>query len=126
MRASPARRARARTQVRRVIHFVAQHNHDLLDGRHMDQIVLAGLYGICRIHQADVTFKDLVEAYKRMPSASKELWLNVPLLEPGRTGNIIAFYNEVRAAPARAPLAPAPGAARARVDSRDSVRGARP
>mmetsp|Transcript_3580 Transcript_3580/g.9354 ORF Transcript_3580/g.9354 Transcript_3580/m.9354 type:complete len:462 (-) Transcript_3580:545-1930(-) len=82
-------------QVWRVILFVVQNNRDILDYRHIDQIVLAAIYGVCKIHATDVTFKDLVSAYKKLPNASSDTWLKVPLAKPGQVGNIISFYNDV-------------------------------
>ncbi|KAJ1633074.1 hypothetical protein T492DRAFT_867376, partial [Pavlovales sp. CCMP2436] len=68
----------------RVILFVVQNNRDILDYRHIDQIVLAAIYGVCKIHATDVTFKDLVSAYKKLPNASSDTWLKVPLAKPGQ------------------------------------------
>ncbi|KAG8462847.1 hypothetical protein KFE25_001620 [Diacronema lutheri] len=82
-------------QVRRVVQYVLAHNYDLLEGRHPDQLVIAAVYGVCKIHSTDVTFKDLVQAYKTIAATSSNMWLAVPLVRPGSFGNIIAFYNDV-------------------------------
>jgi hypothetical protein len=88
---------RLSVQVWRVILFVVQNNRDILEYRHIDQIVLAAIYGVCKIHGTDVTFKDLVSAYKKLPNATSDTWLKVPLAKPGAVGNIINFYNDVSA-----------------------------
>lgn len=82
-----------------MIRYVVMNNHDLLESRHIDQIVLAALYGVCKIHNVEVTFKDLVQAYRDLPNTNVDTWMNVPLINPGERGNIIAFYNDVRRAP---------------------------
>lgn len=89
-----------------MVQYVLAHNYDLLEGRHPDQLVIAAVYGVCKIHSTDVTFKDLVQAYKTIAATSSNMWLAVPLVRPGSFGNIIAFYNDVRALLATARAAP--------------------
>lgn len=88
-----------------------EHTH-LLYGRHLDQLLLCSLYGVCKVLRLDhVTFKEITTHYKKQHSSSnhgssgiprQEIFRNVVIkfaensLQPAEVGDIITFYNKVR------------------------------
>lgn len=73
----------------------------LVYNRHLDQIVMCALYGVCKVHNMSaVKFKDIVDAYQHLPHAIAHTYRNVvlsqtPLLEVQERNDIIKFYNKV-------------------------------
>ncbi|KAM0947141.1 putative transcription repressor RB family [Dioscorea sansibarensis] len=76
----------------------------LLFNRHIDQIILCGFYGVAKISQLTLTFKEIIYNYRKQPQCKPQVFRGVFVDWPstsrnGRTGqehvDIITFYNEV-------------------------------
>ena len=89
-------------QVWEVVHLVIDSERYLLKGRHLDQILMCAVYGVCKYGvyfnqaatQKQVTFRHIIEQYMRLYGASEKTYREVhmrPLNEEPK--DIIAFYN---------------------------------
>ncbi|KAK1272313.1 Retinoblastoma-related protein [Acorus gramineus] len=76
----------------------------LFFNRHIDQIILCSFYGVAKISQLSLTFKEIISSYRRQPQCKPQVFRSVFVAWPlahrsGRTGqehvDIITFYNEV-------------------------------
>ena len=81
----------------------------LLYNRHLDQILLCAVYGVCKVNSArgslleerQVTFRDIIACYHKQPQCREETFWTVsleqtdPELEVTRRGDVIQFYNQV-------------------------------
>ena len=65
-----------------------------MQGRHLDQLIMCSLYGIARVQEEQLQFKDIINKYKNMPQHDAKVYRNC-LLESGEQGNIITFYNNI-------------------------------
>ena len=68
---------------------------ELFINRHMDQIVISTIYGVCRAKNLNVTFNSLITKYTEFYSDSGKLFRQVRIDDMNTTGDIIQFYNEV-------------------------------
>ena len=64
-------------QVWDVSKLVIDSARDLLVGRHLDQILMCAVYGVCKVNQRQVTFRQIIEQYKRQPGASPRTFREV-------------------------------------------------
>uniref|UniRef100_A0A8C4IX45 Retinoblastoma-associated protein n=1 Tax=Dicentrarchus labrax TaxID=13489 RepID=A0A8C4IX45_DICLA len=71
-----------------------QHEHELMRGRHLDQLMMSAMYAICKVKSVDLRFKTIVTAYKNMPNTNQETFKHV-LITEGHYDSIIVFYNQV-------------------------------
>jgi len=54
-----------------ILEHAAYEQSHLFYNRHIDQIVLASLYGFCRVHKLDhISFRDIVNLYKKQPQSN--------------------------------------------------------
>eukprot|EP01094_Clydonella_sp_ATCC50884_P022560 TRINITY_DN5224_c0_g1_i3.p1 TRINITY_DN5224_c0_g1~~TRINITY_DN5224_c0_g1_i3.p1 ORF type:complete len:908 (+),score=205.50 TRINITY_DN5224_c0_g1_i3:682-3405(+) len=67
---------------------------NMLKNRHLDQIMMCTLYGICRANRHVMTFQNIIDCYRRQPQATGSTWRDVMISEEVR-GDIIQFYNRV-------------------------------
>ncbi|XP_057721119.1 retinoblastoma-related protein isoform X1 [Arachis stenosperma] len=76
----------------------------LFFNRHIDQIILCCFYGVAKISQLNLTFKEIIYNYRKQPQCKPQVFRNVFVdwsltRRNGRRGqehvDIIAFYNEV-------------------------------
>ena len=81
----------------------------LLYNRHLDQILLCAVYGVCKVNSArgfvledrHVQFRDIIACYHKQPQCREETFWTVsleqsdPELEVSRRGDVIQFYNLV-------------------------------
>mmetsp|Transcript_7161 Transcript_7161/g.12032 ORF Transcript_7161/g.12032 Transcript_7161/m.12032 type:complete len:873 (-) Transcript_7161:575-3193(-) len=68
----------------------------LLLGRHLDQLIMCTVYGVCKVNQRAVTFRHIIEQYKRQPKATMKVFREVRMKEPGdQPQDIICFYNQI-------------------------------
>ncbi|KAL8519914.1 hypothetical protein ACS0TY_010739 [Phlomoides rotata] len=76
----------------------------LFFNRHIDQIILCCFYGVAKISQLNLTFKEIIFNYRKQPHCKPQVFRNVyvdwkALRRNGKTGpdhvDIIAFYNEI-------------------------------
>ncbi|CAD7704720.1 unnamed protein product [Ostreobium quekettii] len=89
-------------QVFNAIQFALYECTELFYNRHLDQILLSSLYGVCKVNQLEhVPFREIIHQYKRQPHAKPEVYKTVilqqsePDFKVERTGDIIEFYNQV-------------------------------
>ncbi|TYZ61755.1 hypothetical protein PybrP1_001081 [[Pythium] brassicae (nom. inval.)] len=91
-------------------------HHALLKDRHLDQVILCSLYGVCKVNNVrpEVTFKRVIDAYKKLHSqpagtsslhggsatpvslargSSNDVIRNIKLDADDARGDIIKFYN---------------------------------
>ncbi|KAL5724489.1 Retinoblastoma-related protein 1 [Ranunculus cassubicifolius] len=75
----------------------------LFFNRHIDQIILCSLYGVCKISHINVTFREIIYNYRKQPHCKPQVFRSVfversSTLHSGKTGHehvdIITFYNE--------------------------------
>jgi retinoblastoma-like protein 1 len=84
-----------------IVEYVIYDQTRLLYNRHVDQIILSSLYGVCKVHQIGVTFREIVHHYSKQTQCKQEVYRAVvlsqtyPELQVEETGDIILFYNRV-------------------------------
>lgn len=62
-----------------VSHVVSEHTN-LLYGRHLDQVILCALYGVCKVNQLkQITFKDIITHYKKQAQAKNSIFRTVSI-----------------------------------------------
>ncbi|NXN16455.1 RB protein, partial [Indicator maculatus] len=71
-----------------------QNEYELMKDRHLDQIMMCSMYGICKVKNVDLRFKIIVSAYKELPNANQETFKRV-LIREEQYDSIIVFYNLV-------------------------------
>lgn len=76
----------------------------LFFNRHIDQILLCCFYGVAKISQLSLTFREIIFNYRKQPQCKPQVFRSVFVdwsseRRPGKTGqehlDIITFYNEV-------------------------------
>lgn len=76
----------------------------LFFSRHIDQIILCCLYGVAKISQLNLTFREIIVNYRKQPHCKPQVFRSVfvdwsSARHHGKTGqehlDIIAFYNEI-------------------------------
>ncbi|WOL03887.1 retinoblastoma-related protein [Canna indica] len=76
----------------------------LFFNRHIDQLILCSFYGVAKISQLSLTFKEIIYNYRKQPQCKPQVFRSVFVHWPstsrnGKTGqehvDIITFYNEV-------------------------------
>ncbi|KAL3695441.1 hypothetical protein R1sor_009517 [Riccia sorocarpa] len=90
-------------QVYKAMVHILHRETSLFFCRHIDQLILCSIYGVCKVRKADVTFKKCIEQYGKQPQCKSHVFRNVYIDIPTRgetksgqgTGDIIKFYNEV-------------------------------
>lgn len=89
-------------QVLQVVAHIVKNETALFFQRHMDQILLCSLYGVCKVSRSEspLTFKDILSQYRKAPLWGKpdtfrKVLIDTTKAEVPETGDIIRFYNEV-------------------------------
>ncbi|KAM3853521.1 retinoblastoma-associated protein isoform 1-T1 [Vipera latastei] len=77
-----------------LFHHTLQNEYELMKDRHLDQIMMCSMYGICKVKNIDLRFKTIVTAYKDLNNANQETFKCV-LIREGQYDSIIVFYNTV-------------------------------
>ncbi|KAH0621773.1 hypothetical protein JD844_023395 [Phrynosoma platyrhinos] len=77
-----------------LFHHTLQNEYELMKDRHLDQIMMCSMYGICKVKNIDLRFKTIVTAYKELTNANQETFKCV-LIREGQYDSIIVFYNLV-------------------------------
>ncbi|XP_043724607.1 retinoblastoma-related protein isoform X2 [Telopea speciosissima] len=72
----------------------------LFFNRHIDQIILCSLYGVAKISQLNLTFKEIIYNYRKQPQCKTQVFRSVfvewsSTRRCGEHVDIITFYNEV-------------------------------
>ncbi len=61
-------------QVWQAIAYILTEKTNLMINRHLDQIIMCTIYGVCRVNQLkDTTFKNIIEQYKIQPQSSTKV-----------------------------------------------------
>nr|XP_030128455.3 retinoblastoma-associated protein [Taeniopygia guttata] len=71
-----------------------QNEYELMRDRHLDQIMMCSMYGICKVKNVDLQFKMIVSAYKELCNTNQETFKRV-LIREEKYDSIIVFYNLV-------------------------------
>ncbi|WOL12603.1 retinoblastoma-related protein-like [Canna indica] len=75
----------------------------LFFNRHIDQIILCSLYGVAKVCHIGLTFKDIVNHYKKQPQCKPQVFRSIFVAVPSANRNgrmveeyvdIITFYNQ--------------------------------
>ncbi|BFZ00260.1 hypothetical protein BsWGS_03299 [Bradybaena similaris] len=66
----------------------------LLKNRHIDQIIMCCIYGICKVVDQEIRFKSIVSEYRNLPHAKQEVFKDVYITN-NRHDSIINFYNHI-------------------------------
>jgi transcription initiation factor TFIIIB Brf1 subunit/transcription initiation factor TFIIB len=74
---------------------VLSNQTEILINRHMDQIIVCTIYGVCKAKQLHITFNSLIARYTELCSDPGHIFRLVRLDESGNSGDIIKFYNTV-------------------------------
>ena len=86
-------------QVWRCVKVVLETCRELLTNRHLDQIIMCSVYGVCKVNQRQVTFRHIIEKYKQQQSTSAEsrakVFREVYMKADEEPQDIIKFYNVV-------------------------------
>ncbi|XP_073392404.1 retinoblastoma-related protein-like isoform X2 [Physcomitrium patens] len=92
-------------RVYKVFQHTLHHETSLFFNRHIDQLVLCTIYGVCKVSKVEVKFRDIIHHYRSQPQNKLHVVRNVfidqpPLRRAGKTGglesgDIIKFYNDV-------------------------------
>ncbi|KAE8626255.1 hypothetical protein XENTR_v10006565 [Xenopus tropicalis] len=77
-----------------LLQHTLQHEYELMRDRHLDQIMMCSMYGICKAKNIDLRFKTIVTAYKGLTNTNQETFKHV-LIRDGQHDSIIVFYNLV-------------------------------
>ncbi|KAH7422326.1 hypothetical protein KP509_12G003800 [Ceratopteris richardii] len=78
-------------------HLLHEETH-LFFNRHIDQIILCSLFGVCKVEKIKLTFKEIVQGYRQLSHHKPHVFRAVPLApREGRpmAGDIIQFYNDI-------------------------------
>jgi len=67
----------------------------LAQDRHIDQVIMCILYGVCKINRITITFKQIIEKYLGQPQANSQTFRLVRLTGATKFGDIIKFYNSI-------------------------------
>ncbi|XP_020254515.1 retinoblastoma-related protein-like isoform X2 [Asparagus officinalis] len=72
----------------------------ILFNRHIDQVILCSIYGVAKVSQISLTFKEIINNYRKQPQSKPEVFRSVFVnCRNGKMGeghvDIITFYNEV-------------------------------
>ena len=90
-----------------LVQHVLYDHLSLLYNRHLDQILLCAVYGVCKVNKDGalrgrlVPFRDVIYHYQKQPQCREEVFWTVvvsqtdPGLEVKQHGDIIQFYNDV-------------------------------
>lgn len=78
--------------------------HHFFFNRHIDQIILCSIYGVAKISQFNLTFREIILNYRKQPQCKPQVFRSVfvdwsSARRNGRQGqdhvDIITFYNEI-------------------------------
>jgi hypothetical protein len=87
--------------------------YEILQGRHLHQVILCSVYGICKVNEVDMTFAHIINAYKKLPELFSPANLSAKTQQTARLnvimdidlrhgnqgansrGDIIKFYNDI-------------------------------
>ncbi|KAF8400097.1 hypothetical protein HHK36_015972 [Tetracentron sinense] len=95
-------------QIRESVYYLVQQilsqRTTLFFNRHIDQIILCCFYGVAKISQLNLTFREIIYNYRKQPQCKPQVFRSVfvdwsSVLHNGKMGqehvDIITFYNEI-------------------------------
>ena len=68
----------------------------LMRGRHLDQLVMCSIYGVCKVNKHEITFRHIIDHYRKQADASPAIFRQVRMGGDHPPADIISFYNQVR------------------------------
>lgn len=72
-------------------HVIFQHTF-LLYNRHLDQIMLSAIYGVCKVAQLkQISFKLIINHYRRQPQAKSDIFRTVVLKQSEPELQVLTF-----------------------------------
>ena len=67
-------------QVYTMVAHVITEQTSMMYGRHLDQVILCALYGVCKVNQLrQITFKDIITHYKKQAQAKNSIFRTVAI-----------------------------------------------
>ncbi|KAJ7982383.1 Retinoblastoma-related protein [Quillaja saponaria] len=93
-----------RENIYRLFQQILSQRTSLFFNHHIDQIILCCFYGVAKISQLNLTFKEIIYNYRKQPQCKSQVFRSVfvdwtSARRNGRTGqehvDIITFYNEI-------------------------------
>ena len=70
----------ATMQVYTMVAHVITEQTAMMYGRHLDQVILCALYGVCKVNQLrQITFKDIITHYKKQAQAKNSIFRTVSI-----------------------------------------------
>ncbi|KAJ9132913.1 hypothetical protein P3X46_033732 [Hevea brasiliensis] len=94
-----AERLKLSQQFREKIYFLFQQiltqRASLFFNRHIDQIILCCFYGVAKVSEVELTFKQIIDNYRKQPQCRSQIYLSVSSNHEKNGGQyvgIIAFY----------------------------------
>nr|AAF97520.1 retinoblastoma related protein RBR1 [Zea mays] len=89
-------------RVYNVFKQILEQQTTLFFNRHIDQLILCCLYGVAKVCQLELTFREILNNYKREAQCKPEVFSSIYIGSTNRNGvlvsrhvGIITFYNEV-------------------------------
>ncbi|TDG45090.1 hypothetical protein AWZ03_008515 [Drosophila navojoa] len=76
-------------------HSIIVHGKELLQQRHLEQLLICAIYLWGRKSQLRITFSDIIQQYRRQPHADSAIYRAVYCADGRPTTDIISFYNRV-------------------------------
>lgn len=70
-------------------------NTEIFFNRHMDQVIICTIYGVCKAKNLNVTFNALIAKYTECYNDQGKIFRNVKLDGINNIGDIIKFYNDI-------------------------------
>ncbi|KAJ6846103.1 retinoblastoma-related protein-like isoform X2 [Iris pallida] len=87
-----------------LIQQILSQRTSLFFNRHIDQLILCSFYGVAKVTQLSLTFKEIIQNYKKQPQCKLQVFRSIFVNWPSTSRNgkrgqehvdIITFYNEV-------------------------------
>ena len=67
----------------------------LMRGRHLDQLVMCSIYGVCKVNKHEITFRHIIDHYRKQADASPAIFRQVRMGGDHPPADIISFYNQL-------------------------------
>ncbi|KAL5004312.1 hypothetical protein ScPMuIL_017768 [Solemya velum] len=74
--------------------YCITHKPGLMKNRHIDQILMCSIYGVCKVVEHEIKFRTIVQMYRDLPRADQTIFKHV-LIEGEEFDSIIIFYNKI-------------------------------
>ncbi|XP_034485080.1 retinoblastoma family protein [Drosophila innubila] len=84
------------TQIWHIVeHSIVVLGTELLQQRHLDQLLMCAVYLCARTARLRISFSDIIQQYRRQPLARSDIYRAVHLTDGQAATDIISFYNQV-------------------------------